>query len=217
MAQTSLSHEPLPEAETVGLLDEAFGPLLRHHIREDLDAHDAAIYGLWPDLKLAYMNPAWSRFAADNDGEPRMSSRWGLGASLLDAIAPVLKGFYRDKLRACLRDETVWSHDYECSSPDRIRRFRQWAYPLEGRQGLLIVNALVVDLGRSRPKKDGRDPETYRDGDGLLHQCSHCRRVMDPTQAQRWDWVPRWAAEIPAGTSHTLCPSCFGHYFRLPA
>ena len=61
------------------------------------------------------------------------------------------------------------------------------------------------------------DTTTYFDANGILHQCSHCRRVQNLVAEGAWDWVPEWVEEIPRNTSHTICPPCFEYYYRSPA
>ena len=193
-----------------------FATLLRDYQLADLEKHHGSIYGLWPDLRLAYVNPAWHRFAAENGGEPAISTRWKLGACILDAFSQDLGSYYRTAYNRCLELGEPWEHQYECSSKDRYRRFHQTVYPL-GRSGLLVVNSLVVELPHDPAERSPRGPDepVYRDGYGLIHQCAHCRRVQNLRTAQRWDWVPAWVERIPSPTSHTFCPACFGYYYPV--
>ena len=39
-----------------------------------LEAQKSLVFGLWPDLRLALYNEAWSRFAFDNDGPLQLST-----------------------------------------------------------------------------------------------------------------------------------------------
>lgn len=188
-----------------------FTTLLQGYDLADLEEHKGVIYGLWPDLRLAYVNPAWYRFATSNGGEPALATRWKLGVSILDAFAPVLRSYYEAAYRRCQDSGKRWEHEYECSSPDRYRRFRQIVYPLK-QGGLLVVNALLVEEPHNRPAERPHE-QVYRDAKGWLHQCVYCRRVSHQQIVHRWDWVPAWVAQIPAQTSHTYCPTCYGHYF----
>jgi len=196
-------------------LEHGFEPCLRRHSLEALRAHAGSVYALWPTLCLAYMNPAWFRFAAENGGEPAISTRWPLGAPVLDAMPEPVCDFYRSHYEACLASGEAWHHDYECSSDTVYRRFRQAVYPLEYGGGLLVVNSLAVERPQDvsecaapRPRRLG-----YRDEDGRIHQCAHCRRTMYVDAIGRWDWVPAWVRAIPEGTVHTLCPVCHAHYY----
>lgn len=199
-------------------LDPGFKRLLRSHKIEDLRAHAGAIYGIWPDFRLAYLNPGWFRFAADNNGEPEISRRWDLGVSMLDALPPETQAFYKARYRDCLESGNTWSYEYECSSAQIFRLLAQIVYPLGAGEGLLIANSLRVEQAhdpKGRPVNPPLD-SVYRDQEGLIHQCAGCRRVKNPLEPERWDWVPAWVDRIPVATTHTFCPSCFGHFFRLP-
>ncbi|MDQ3034620.1 MAG: hypothetical protein M3Y87_19580 [Myxococcota bacterium] len=54
----------------------------------------------------------------------------------------------------------------------------------------------------------------YRDPNGMLVQCSHCRRVRrgDPS-VTAWDWVPEYVARPQPRTSHGLCAVCLDFYY----
>ncbi len=198
-------------------LDRAFKNLLRYHDFEFLEAHSGAIYGVWKDFRLAYFNPGWFRFAEDNQGEPQVSNEWGLGRSLLDCVSGEIETFYNEKFDRCLQTDTVWSHEYECSSDTVYRRYHQVVYPLPKRGGLLFVNSLIVEQPHdpSVGKAIAADLNAYVDRNGFICQCAYCRRVKNFSEAERWDWIPEWVKRCPENTSHTFCPSCFGHYFPI--
>ncbi len=200
-------------------MNPEFERLLRHHRIDDLRAHAGSVYGVWPDFRLAYFNPAWFRFAKDNAGEPAISARWGLGASILDAIPPGVREFYETSYRECLRTGNIWTYEYECSSDSIFRLLAQVVYPLGRAEGFLIANSVRVEKNHDSKERMAKPPDdhVYRDQDGFIHQCACCRRVKNLDEPERWDWVPAWVAQIPVAASHTFCPPCFGHYFRLPA
>ena len=184
-----------------------------------LSKHSGAIYGLWPDFRLAYLNPAWFQFALANGGEPRVSRDWRLGTSILDAMSIPVREFYEANYSDSLRSHTVWSHGYECSSDTTYRWLHQMVYPLGIRQGLLVVNSVRIERphhSHDRPTKEA-DDAVYRDKNGLAHQCSHCRRVKNLLETERWDWVPEWVKVAPEHVSHGLCPLCFAHYYPAAA
>ncbi|MDR9435354.1 MAG: hypothetical protein RI563_00650, partial [Thiohalophilus sp.] len=75
--------------------DPGFRQLLAQHFSIALlEQHPGTVYGLWPDLTLAYMNPAWFRFARYNQGEPVISTDWRRGRRITDALPEVLHPFY---------------------------------------------------------------------------------------------------------------------------
>lgn len=196
-----------------GRIPDAWSALLSSHFDVDaLEHHQGAIYAVSADWRLVYMNGAWSRFAAENDGEPAISAHYGRGASLLDALTPEYRAFYEAHYLACRQSGRVWRHEYDCSSPTVHRRFQQLAYPLPD-DALLIVNSCLVELPVGVTPPDADSACAYRDVNGLIHQCAHCRRVSASADAMRWDWVPAWAADIPRSASHTFCPTCAGFYY----
>lgn len=200
------------------LLDPEFEPLLRSHDSGRLDTLSEVVFGLWPDLRIAYLNPAWFVFARENGGEPVISTKWTIGSSIQDAMSPEILGFYLENYRDCLNALKVWNHRYECSSDSLYRKYHQIVYPLGQREGLLIVNSLVVERPHDPKERPGHQPEDsiYRGNDGLVHQCAHCRRIRRRKGKEGWDWVPIWVKRVPVKTSHTICPTCFGHYYPRP-
>lgn len=195
-----------------------FVPLLEGFDRGHLRDNPASVFGFWPDLTLAYVNDAWFGFAAANGGEPGISTSWGIGARLTDAISPPLDGYYARRLKLCLSEGNPWSHEYECSSPDQFRKFHMIVYPLKDGRGGLVVNSLVIDEPHNpkRRREHAAKLERYADEDGSLHQCMHCRRTRRNTVHDQWDWVPVWVAQSPPNTSHGLCQTCLDfHYPEL--
>ena len=194
-----------------------FRELLRKHNLKDLGVHSGTIYGVWADFRLSYLNPAWFRFARENGGEPKISEEWGLGRSILDCVAGEVKAFYERKWNACLDAHEAWSHDYECSSGSVYRRYQQISYPIGHRDGLLIVNSLVVERPHDLDRGPARaaDESCYVDENGIILQCPGCRRVKNLLEPERWDWVSEWVNRCPKCTSHSFCPTCFRHYYPI--
>jgi hypothetical protein len=174
------------------------------------------VYGLNAELRLAYFNPAWHRFARENGGEALVEERYQPGTPVLDAIAGPLRDFYAEAYTRVLETGEVWQHDYECSSPEVYRVFHQTVYPLRHRQGLVVVNSLAVSSPMALERRTATDPGqySYHDARGLITQCSHCRRVQRADGVPHWDWVPTWVSDMPRETSHGLCPLCYDFYYR---
>jgi PAS domain-containing protein len=181
-----------------------------------LDGDANVVYALDSQLRLAYVNPAWHRFARENGAASCISQHYRAGTPVLDAIAGPLRDFYAEAWRRALEGGAVWQHDYECSSADRYRVFHQTVYPLRGRGGLVVVNSLVVDNPMALEERAAAWPvlPVYRNADGLITQCSHCRRVQRADDSPRWDWVPAWVSDPLPETSHGLCPFCYDYYYR---
>lgn len=196
-------------------------PLGRLFSRPELDDSTGTIFGLWPDGTLAYVNAAWDLFAAANGAGPDFARRWDLGASYFDAMTPPLRPFFRDLLaRAPVPDNLARppAHEYECSSADVFRRFCLHVYALPGAAGFLMVNSTLLERPHDIVRRPPRlaTPENYRDDQGVIHQCSHCRRVLSAVGPDRWDWVPAWVERIPVEMTHTICPICFDYYYPAP-
>ncbi|MBC8089887.1 MAG: hypothetical protein H7Z40_21720 [Phycisphaerae bacterium] len=200
-----------------------FVSLLHPHFRlQDLEESSAIVFGLWADFTLAYMNPAWEKFAGENLGQPQVETHWGLGANYLEAIAPALRPFY-SKLLASTPDAGAAlhpvSHLYECSSPTVFRQFSMQVYALKDRAGFVIINALVQEAPHDPVTHMLHNPDqhVYMDEHGIIVQCAHCRLVRQVADPTRWDWVPTWVEQSPESTSHGLCPLCFEYYYAEAA
>jgi hypothetical protein len=200
-------------------LDRGFKPLLLPYNLNYLETYSGAIYGVWKNFRLAYLNPGWYRFARENGGEPDISREWRLGRSILDGISADVKEFYAAKFKACLSSHTVWSHNCECSSHAIYRCCHQIVYPLSQQAGLLIVNSPVVEKvqGSVPVLENAADQSIYLDENGFFCQCAYCRRMKNFQDRERWDWIPAWVKRYPKNTSHSFCPSCFAHYFPTAA
>jgi hypothetical protein len=182
----------------------------------DIDALEADLgttYGLWPDLTLAYFNPAWLKFAHGNRGEPQISTLWPLGRCILDALADPIRQFFLENYQRCLKEQRPWVHFYECSSAQLYREAQMTAFPVGDGDGLLIVNSIRRELEHSRVAQAAVD-ETYRSKEGIVTQCCHCRRVRRAGDHLVWDWVPDWVEVHPPKTSHGLCAPCLGYYYQ---
>lgn len=191
----------------------SFRHLLGKDLANRLDTHPDSACGLWPDLTIGYVNPAWEQFARENGGDS-IHARWSVGASFVDAIGAPLRQHFEQRLHDCFDIGSEWCSEYECSSPSVYRAFRMDVRTLHDGAGLLIVNTCVDQhphdrsLVRMRP-----DPKLYLDHDGLMHQCVHCRRVRRVGPRETWDWVPEWVSHVPDNASGGLCPRCLSERY----
>jgi hypothetical protein len=201
--------------------DPTFERLLAGFYRQPLDQGDDVIYGVWSDLTLAYSNARWARFAVENNGADVLK-RWTIGTSIRSAFGPELDLFYARGFGDALATGTIWQHTYTCPSSRQIRWFNMRALPL-GNEGLLVCHSLVSvrELAESRGRRPSAAP--YRDKDGMVTQCCHCRRVQvatalaaqpaDPAQVD-WHHVSAFIERAPPRTTHGLCPICFVYHFK---
>jgi hypothetical protein len=175
-----------------------------------LSAEPSTLVALDPSGAIAWTNPAWTRFALANGGSD-VPSRFGVGTSYFEGIGGELRGYFEDAFASCLVDNSPFEQDYECSSADTYRQHHLRVLPIK-RSGLLLEHSLVVARPQERLAVRASDPD-YRDADGILHQCSNCRRTR--SLAGEWNWVPAWVAESPPRTSHGICKVCVGYYWGV--
>jgi hypothetical protein len=175
---------------------------------QTLDASDDVAYVLTPERVIVRTNAAWERFAAANGGAAlALDPPYG---ALLDALLPVaLRSFYVDAFTRAQATGERWEHDYECSSPERYRRFHMVAYPFDG--ALVVVSSLRIERPHDRPECPP-DDAAYA-VDGIITMCSHCRRVRHPAGSLRWDWVPDYVRAPLPNLSHGLCEPCYEFYW----
>jgi hypothetical protein len=192
-----------------------FLELLGERRARQLERRRDSACGLWPDLTIAYVNPAWHRFARENRGDPEVSERWCEGAALLEAIDRPLRAFYEEHLRCVLEGGQAWEHEYECSSPQLHRRFRLSAEPLDQGSGLLLVHSCLAARPHDERTHQVLPPHgvLYVDEDGLMTQCIHCRRMRRRGDEELWDWVPAWVTRVPDNASGGLCPACVKRWY----
>jgi hypothetical protein len=197
-----------------------FHALLKDFSLAEVETNSDPVFGLRADMRLAYFNFAWFKFAQENGGEPAISNEWGLGRSIFDAIPAEIHDFYRKLFQTGMqswraKERIPVSHEFECSSADVYRRYAEFLYPLAAGQGLLVVTSLVCEQPHDPIERPACQPElqSYADENGMIHQCAHCRRVENLSIPGRWDWVPYWVNHTPWFTSHTICSFCFNRFY----
>ncbi|MEY2784061.1 MAG: hypothetical protein RL277_265 [Planctomycetota bacterium] len=187
----------------------AFLALLHPGRVQELHERRDCACGLWPDLTIAYVNPAWERFSKDNGANPGFSMHWREGSSFLDGVGRPLREYYRTHLLDALHKSQPWRSEYECSSPTLFRLYQMEAETVGNREGLLITHTRLEQ--RPHDKTTVRAPvdaTPWKDPHGLIQQCSHCRRVRRAGEAEEWDWVPQWIERVPETATGSLCPPC---------
>ncbi len=164
----------------------------------------STLVALAPTGEILWVNRAWWDFARANGGD-EVPARFGPGASYFEGIAPPLRAFYKAALEGAMLDARPYEQDYECSSPDRFRLHHFRALPF-GRDGLLLEHSLVLE------RKHTDEPFDLCEQDGVVRQCSHCRRV-ERTADRCWVRVGSWVAASPPNVSHGICPTCVGYFW----
>lgn len=183
-----------------------------------LETEQASAYVLAPDLSLRYVNAAWKRSAVEN-GAPELAANWaGLGP-ITQSIDPAVREFYAKRLALVLSSNRVWSHRYECSNEDVRRRFKMRVEPAPGREGLVVVHAMIVEAPLGAEAAADGHAAAFTNARGMIVRCSACGRVQRPAAPSGWDWVPG-LPEAAENVSHGLCAICtfqyYGHLVALP-
>ena len=194
------------------MLDPEFAAHLAHLDEVSLSTSSDVICVIDDRFVLRGYNAAWRQFAACNGG-PQLLRSYGIGRSILPAIPEPLQRFYTEHYRAALSSGKPFEHDYQCSSPERYRHFRQTAYPLPDRSGLLISHHLVAESAEVANASAATTAISYRDASGTIVQCMHCRKLRRPSDPAHWDWVPALVEKPATETSHALCPRCLDFYY----
>jgi hypothetical protein len=183
---------------------------------DTIESSPHSIFALSKDLKLIYFNEAWFEFAKQNNGEPNISVSFPLGTSIEQAISGDAKEFYLSKYREVLLNSKVWKHEYECSSNKMYRVFYQDVYPLKNREGIIVVNSLKVErLFTDKERKVSNLTNVgYSNDDGIIVQCTNCRKTQRPLETEIWDWIPSLVENMPKGVSHSICPICYDYFWK---
>lgn len=194
-------------------VDSGFEKLLGAHSGDDLDAEGGSVIGLWPDGRIALVNDAWGRFAAENDGGA-VTQRWPLGSELLSGISGVLREYYSRAFERVRATRMPWEQTYQCHAPNVPREFRLRVLPLQER-ALLLVHSPVVDFQgiplEAPPSNDV--VSSYIGPGGMVRQCSNCRRTQRRGSGEAWDWVRAYVSHPPGNVTHGICRTCIRHYY----
>lgn len=195
-------------------LDPEFADQLSAFERSELDSSRVPIFGVWSDLRLAYLNEGWFRFGLANGAGPAFFERWSIGSSSVEALPEILLSLYRGLFEESERTRDPVQMDYNCSSPDLLRIYRMQVYPLE--RGYLVGNVPIVEM--PHPDDDSRAPlSCYRTDDGYLVMCVHCQCTRRRDKPEIWDWVPAHLELPQEQVSHGLCELCLGHHYPKDA
>jgi hypothetical protein len=163
---------------------------------------------------ILWTNAAWDSFARDNGGT-LVLERFRPGSSYFEGISGSLRGFYERAFRSALGSGTVFEQEYECSSPDVFRLMHLRALPIPG-GALLLEHSLVAERAHEGVSENAIEAR-YRNGGGMIVQCSNCRRFRRADDTA-WDWVRPWVIAMPRNTSHGVCTTCadfyYGRYLR---
>jgi hypothetical protein len=159
---------------------------------EKLEGDLSPIFILDPALRITYCNSAWDKFALENGGA-KATRRNVVGTAVMDVIPDPLKKFYADAFAQAGELEKPWEHDYECSSPELYRLCHMRVLSLKN-GFFLVENSLRIEETHSGEGLVAGPVEAmYRDKNGLISMCAHCRRTRrNESSETSWDWAPPW-------------------------
>ncbi|MQC17517.1 MAG: hypothetical protein DWG80_00390 [Chloroflexi bacterium] len=192
-------------------VEHGFEVLLAEFSLDQIEDEHGSVFGIFADGRLALTNTAWTRFVEEN-GAPHLPADWPLGRNIYEVIPAELQSFYREGWEWAGESGHPWSHSYECSSPDSYRRYRMTSYPIGGTAGILVVNSLVAQASWPDGTASPLSRAEYRRADGVITQCSHCRRT-EHVASGRWDWVPEWVQRWPDDAHGALCDICSAYHY----
>ncbi|MDP9160360.1 MAG: hypothetical protein M3O09_09055 [Acidobacteriota bacterium] len=170
-----------------------------------VDLSRDVIYLLSHELRIVYCNPAWDKFALENQGTAARCQNVS-GTELLHYIAEDLQPTY---LRAFASARTSGRSEltFECSSPSHYRHYRMRIRLL--RAGYAITNSLQVERPHNR---EIFQPDYAHFENGTITSCVGCRRTKNLRTRDAWDWVPYFLKDSFVPTNHRLCPACSVYY-----
>jgi hypothetical protein len=193
-----------------------------------LEAERWPTYVLDPAGVVVQVNQAWDREARAAGGPTSnavLSTRW------LDWIRGEEPSQWHAELlaallsRPCKPGEGDLVQTCECNTPAHFRVFATRFSPLTTHRarepaGVLVLTTLI-DEGpiEARYRVGSPDPARYRDAQGILRQCSGCRRVRVPGAGQPvWEIVPALLVIPQPDVSHGICDLCRRRYYAaIPA
>jgi len=178
-----------------------------------LEGTAGASYILDSQFRIIYCNPAWNYFAESN-GARQLTGNGAVGLRLFDAIPDVLRVLYSQAFQRVLVTGEVWEQVYECSSPTLFRKFRMRIHLLTPQNWFLVTNTPMVE--RLHDKAAVTDRKMYRDADGMVKVCAHCRCSQRLDAPAQWDFVPEHLQRTSAmglKVSHGLCPLCRAYFY----
>ena len=183
-----------------------------------LENSKSSIYGLSEELNLIYVNPSWILFAKKNGVSENHLKNIPLGKPITNAfLGERVKNFYTENYLKVLKTGKPWRHDYECSSVDEFREFRQDTYRLKDGKGLIIINTLTIHKPMNEIERESLkvlDNRYVNASTGFITQCCNCRCTQQAEEPEIWDWIPEWVKKIPNNCSHSICPICFDYFWK---
>jgi hypothetical protein len=157
-------------------MEESFArfPELTPFDAHAMEGDDATICALDDGLRITYVNSAWREFARANGAPPNVATG-AVGLALLAACPPDIRPFYEELFRRARAASAPVEHSYECSSPATFRRCRMRIFRCDT-DAFVVAHSLSQAMPHHRAESPATE-QTYRNDDGIISQCTNCRRV----------------------------------------
>jgi hypothetical protein len=163
-----------------------------------------------------FVNDAWDRYALENGGAPCCLGSSLIGKRWIEHI----KGSEARQIHAALFERAARARGPQLRPITQVGESNTATTAalistrlepvLQG--GEPIAVKIVHRTVRVRPIEEvyevvRRAADYYRDASGAIAQCSCCRRVRDPVEPERWDFVPE-LLNGPQLFTHCVCELC---------
>ena len=190
-------------------LCEKFASFLEEIDLKSFENSNDCIYFLDSDFFVRGYNSAYYNFAMAN-GATDFNKSLGIGSNLLNSLPKALKSYFLNAFAIAKENQTIFSHDFECSSIDTYRLYHQTAYPLPNNKGFVITNHCFIN--NHREDKAVALSEQHVDSNNLIIQCCGCQKLKNQKYL-RWDWVPSMLSNDKANVSHSICHNYKSHLY----
>lgn len=177
---------------------------------------------------ILFVNEAWDRFARENGGGERVASASLVGTRWFDHISgEAPRRLHRLLFERALRRLGPATGGgvvqlNEANGPETARLVATHLEPLVGPGDQLTGVAVVHRVVRELPLAEvypvvAGDEARWRGEDGVVEQCSCCRRVRRPEEPEEWDLVPGLVAEPPVQVTFGYCALCMELHYAAGA
>lgn len=97
-----------------------------------------------------------------------------------------------------------------------VQAFSQDAYPLKNHEGIIVVNSLKIERAIEENNSTHSEYKSaiYLNENGLITQCSNCRKTQRTSEPEIWDWIPMLIEQPPKNVSHSICFICYDYYWK---
>jgi hypothetical protein len=138
------------------------------------------------DSKIVYCNPAWNRFALQNNA-PQATAGHVVGRSLFSYIPAVLEQHYRELVEMARARRELVGTDYECHNIHKFRQYHLTVLPIPQTSLMAMVHSLRVE--RPVTFEPHRASSYHRGAGNVVTMCAQCRRTRDALRHWNCGWT----------------------------